>query len=103
MSIVRSLKKALENGSEQSLALVTTHSPYIMSVVNVLLLAAIVTEKGLKQEVVDGDSVLPSSSISGFLLTRKVFSKIFSMLKCLCSAATIWTAYQTGWMIVSVS
>lgn len=71
MSIVRSLKKALENGSEQSLALVTTHSPYIMSVVNVLLLAAIVTEKGLKQEVVDGDSVLPSSSISGYFIDEK--------------------------------
>ena len=71
MSIVRSLKKALENGSEQSLALVTTHSPYIMSVVNVLMLAAIVTEKGLKQEVVDGDSVLPSSSISGYFIDEK--------------------------------
>lgn len=71
MSIVRSLKKALENGSEQSLALVTTHSPYIMSVVNVLLLAAIVTEKGLKQEVIDGDSVLPSSSISGYFIDEK--------------------------------
>ena len=71
MSIVRSLKKALENGSEQSLALVTTHSPYIMSVVNVLMLAAIVTEKGLKQEVIDGDSVLPSSSISGYFIDEK--------------------------------
>ena len=71
MSIVRSLKKALENGSEQSLALVTTHSPYIMSVMNVLLLAAIVTEKGLKQEVIDGDSVLPSSSISGYFIDEK--------------------------------
>ena len=71
MSIVRSLKKALENGSEQSLALVTTHSPYIMSVMNVLLLAAIVTEKGLKQEVIDGDCVLPSSSISGYFIDEK--------------------------------
>ena len=77
MSIVRSLKKALENGSEQSLALVTTHSPYIMSVVNVLLLAAIVTEKGLKQEVIDGDSVLPSSSISGYFIDEKgIFQNI---------------------------
>ena len=80
MSIVRSLKKALENGSEQSLALVTTHSPYIMSVVNVLLLAAIVTEKGLKQEVVDGDSVLPSSSISGFFIDEKgIFQDILDV------------------------
>ena len=77
MSIVRSLKKALENGLEQSLALVTTHSPYIMSVVNVLMLAAIVTEKGLKQEVVDGDSVLPSSSISGYFIDEKgIFQNI---------------------------
>lgn len=77
MSIVRSLKKALENGSEQSLALVTTHSPYIMSVMNVLLLAAIVTEKGLKQEVIDGDSVLPSSSISGYFIDEKgIFQNI---------------------------
>ena len=80
MSIVRSLKKALENGSEQSLALVTTHSPYIMSVVNVLMLAAIVTEKGLKQEVVDGDSVLPSSSISGYFIDEKgIFQDILDV------------------------
>lgn len=77
MSIVRSLKKALENGSEQSLALITTHSPYIMSVVNVLMLAAIVTEKGLKQEVVDGDGILPSSSISGYFIDEKgIFQNI---------------------------
>ena len=80
MSIVRSLKKALENGLEQSLALVTTHSPYIMSVVNVLMLAAIVTEKGLKQEVVDGDSVLPSSSISGYFIDEKgIFQDILDV------------------------
>ena len=77
MSIVRSLKKALENGSEQSLALVTTHSPYIMSVVNVLLVAAMVTEKRLKQEVIDGDSVLPSSSISGYFIDENgIFQNI---------------------------
>ena len=77
MSIVRSLKKALENGSEQSLALVTTHSPYIMSVMNVLLLAAIVTEKGLRQEVIDGDSVLPSSTISGYIIDENgIFQNI---------------------------
>ena len=77
MSIVRSLKKALENGSEQSLALVTTHSPYIMSVVNVLLVAAMVTEKRLKQEVIDGDYVLPSSSISGYFIDENgIFQNI---------------------------
>ncbi len=71
MSIVRSLRKALENGMEQSLALVTTHSPYIMSVVNVLLAASVAAEKGIKQEVIDGDCILPSSSISGYFIDGK--------------------------------
>ena len=77
MSIARSLKKALENGSEQSLALVTTHSPYIMSVVNVLLAAAIVIEKGFKQDVIEGDCILSSSSISGYFINEKgIFQNI---------------------------
>ena len=77
MSLVRSLKKGLENGTEQSLAIVTTHSPYVMSVVNVLLAAAIVGEKGLQQNVVDKDFILPSNSISGYYIDEKgVFRNI---------------------------
>lgn len=68
MSIVRSLKKALKNGQEQSIVFVTTHSPYIMSVINVLLTAAITAEKGLSQDVIDEDCILPSSSISGYYI-----------------------------------
>ena len=80
MSIARSLKKALENGSEQSLALVTTHSPYIMSVVNVLLAAAIVIEKGFKQDVIEGDCILSSSSISGYFINEKgIFQNILDV------------------------
>lgn len=77
MSLVRSLKKALENGTEQSLVVVTTHSPYVISVVNVLLAAAIVGEKGLKQDVVDKEFILPSNSISGYYIDEKgVFRNI---------------------------
>lgn len=77
MSLVRSLKKALANGSEKSIAVVTTHSPYIMSVVNVLLTAAIVEEKGLKQNVVDKDCILPSKAVSGYYIDEKgVFRNI---------------------------
>lgn len=77
MSLVRSLKKALENGSEQSLAVVTTHSPYVMSVVNVLLAAAIVEEKGLEQSVVSKDCILPSKSFTGYYIDEKgVFQNI---------------------------
>ena len=77
MSIVRALKKALRNGSEQSMALVTTHSPYIISVVNVLLLAAITAGKGLKQDVVDDGCILPPGSISGYFIDEKgIFQNI---------------------------
>lgn len=77
LRLVRSLKKALANGSEQSMAVVTTHSPYIMSVVNVLLVAAIVQEKGLQQDIVTDDCILPSKSISGYYIDEKgVFQNI---------------------------
>lgn len=71
MSIARSLKKALGKGSEQSMALITTHSPYVMSVVNVLLATAVAAEKGLVQDVIDKDYILPSSSISGYYIDEK--------------------------------
>lgn len=77
MSIVRSLKKALGNGSEQSLAVVTTHSPYVMSVVNVLLYGSVVAGRGLKQDVVSDDCILPPCSISGYYIDGEgVFQSI---------------------------
>lgn len=48
-----------------------------MSVINVLLAAAIVTKKGLEQDVIDEDCILPSSSISGYFINEKgVFRNI---------------------------
>jgi hypothetical protein len=77
LSLVRSLKKALENGSEQSMAVVTTHSPYVISVVNVLLAASIVEEKGLKQTVVADDCIISSKSITGFYIDENgIFQNI---------------------------
>lgn len=77
MSLVRSLKKALENGYEKSMAVVTTHSPYVMSVVNVLLMAAKVEEKGLEQSAVDNNCLLPSDSISGYFIDENgIFQNI---------------------------
>lgn len=71
MSLIRSLKKALENGQEQSMTVVTTHSPYVISVVNVLLAAAIVEEKQMEQHVVNKDCILPPKSISGYFINEK--------------------------------
>ena len=68
MSLVRSLKKAMLNGSENSMIVMTTHSPYVMSVVNVLLKAAIVEEVGLTQSVVDKDCIIQPKSISGYYI-----------------------------------
>lgn len=76
-SLVRSLKKALENGSEQSLAVVTTHSPYVLSVVNALLAAARVENQMLKQDIVDKDYILPATAISGYYIDKTgVFQNI---------------------------
>jgi large subunit ribosomal protein L18 len=70
-------KKALEKGSEQSMIVVTTHSPYVMSVVNVLLAAAIVEEKNLPQSVVCKDCIISSKSISGYYIDEKgIFQNI---------------------------
>ena len=71
MSLVRSLKKALENGSEQSMIVVTTHSPYVISVVNVLLAAAIIEEKKLKQDIISKEYIIPSKNISGYFIDEK--------------------------------
>ena len=71
MSIVRSLNKALANGSEQRMAVITSHSPYVLSVVNVLLAAARVAHEGLDQDVIDKACVLPASSISGYYIDEK--------------------------------
>lgn len=80
MSLVRSLNKARLNGSENSMTVMTTHSPYVMSVINVLLKAAIVDEKGLPQSVIDKDCILPSKSISGYFIDEKgVFQDILDV------------------------
>ena len=67
LSIIRSLKMALDKGSESSFVMMTSHSPYILSVVNVLLLAAVVSEKVGQAEIED-EYIIPSSSVSGYFI-----------------------------------
>lgn len=51
-----------------------------MSVVNVLLAAAMVIEKGFKQDVIEGDCILSSSSISGYFINEKgIFQNILDV------------------------
>ena len=80
MSVVRSLKKALRNGFERSMVFLTTHSPYIMSVLNVLLIAAKIEEKDLPQNIIDKNCVLPISDISGYYIDENgVFQNILDV------------------------
>ena len=67
LSIIRSLKMALDKRSESSFVMMTSHSPYILSVVNVLLLAAVVSEKVGQAEIED-EYIIPSSSVSGYFI-----------------------------------
>lgn len=71
LSIIRALKKALGKGTEQSMVLLTTHSPYVLSVVNVLMAAAMVKEKGQTQDVIAEDYLLSSSSITGYYIDER--------------------------------
>lgn len=68
LSIVRSLRKAWSSGLEKSLVMVTTHSPYILSVINVLLAASSASEKGIDTEIVEDDCTLPLDAITGYFI-----------------------------------
>lgn len=77
LNLFKMLKKALENGLEQSMAVVTTHSPYVISVINVLLKAAVVQENNLQQTTINKDYILPSKAISAYYINQEgVFENI---------------------------
>lgn len=69
LRIVASLNNAIKSGSESSLVFITSHSPYILSVINVLMLAARIREMGKKcDDIIDDAYILSSSSISGYFI-----------------------------------
>lgn len=76
LSIVRSLKVAMETGSRSSCLFLTTHSPYILSVVNVLFRAAYAREKTKLGGVLDDDLILPSDSYSVYFIKDGRFENV---------------------------
>lgn len=69
LRIVASLNKALKSGSEGSSVFITSHSPYVLSVINVLMLAAGISEAGKNcGDIISEAYILPSSSISGYFI-----------------------------------
>ncbi len=69
LRIVGSLNKAIKSGSESSSVFLTSHSPYILSVINVLMMAARISET-VKNcgDIISEAYILPSSSISGYFI-----------------------------------
>lgn len=75
INVIAALKKAISNGTEQSLLTMTTHSPYILSTLNVLIAEANATEtmpdsEDIK-ELVNNDCLLPSSAYSAYYITEE--------------------------------
>ncbi len=70
LSLIKALKQAQSAGSHTSSIVFTTHSPYILSVINVLFRAASVDEnkKTLLYEIIPKDLILSRDSYSAYYL-----------------------------------
>lgn len=85
LSLVKALVEAQKIESEPSMIMLTTHSPYILSVLNVLLSAACAADKTTSNNILDADYLLKSSDISGYFISdggifRSIFDSELQML-----------------------
>lgn len=75
INIVAALKNAMPKGTEQSILVMTTHSPYILSTLNVLIAEANAIEAMPESEemkrIVDNACLLPSSAYSAYYITEE--------------------------------
>lgn len=75
VNMVTALKNAMPKGTEQSILVMTTHSPYILSTLNVLIAEANAIEAMPKSEgmrrLVNKDCLLPSSAYSAYYITEE--------------------------------
>lgn len=69
LSLINALVEAKKVESEPSMIMLTTHSPYIISVVNALLSAASVAGKNTGNEIIDAKYLLKPSEISGYFIS----------------------------------
>lgn len=69
-NIVGCIKKAYEVSAEKSCVVMTTHSPYVLTSLNVLMKAALAKEKGLEQEIGElADFAVPLEWFSAYCMT----------------------------------
>lgn len=77
LSLINALVEAKKVESESSMIMLTTHSPYVISVVNALLSAASVAGKSTGNEIIDAKYLLKPSEISGYFISDDgIFSSI---------------------------
>lgn len=68
LSLVKALAEAQKIESEPSMIMLTTHSPYILSVINVLLSASAASSKESGKGIIDSTLLLNPSDVSGYLI-----------------------------------
>lgn len=71
-SIIYAIKKASVRTGHNSMVALTTHSPYVLTALNVLMLASVAWEKDKKatSEIVPDNYILPVGSIGAYYLTE---------------------------------
>lgn len=69
LSLINALVEAKKVESESSMIMLTTHSPYVISVVNALLSAASAAGKNTGNEIIDAKYLLKPSEISGYFIS----------------------------------
>lgn len=69
LSLINALVEAKKVESESSMIMLTTHSPYVISVVNALLSAASVAGKNTGNEIINARYLLKPSEISGYFIS----------------------------------
>ncbi len=83
-NIIRHLKAVKSVGKHRSMVVLTTHSPYVLSILNVLIADAAVVEKKPGDErlkdVVDESTLLPTDAFSAYFINKDgVFEDIKDM------------------------
>lgn len=70
LSLVKALAEAQKKESEPSMIMLTTHSPYILSVINVLLSASAASSKESGKGIIDSTLLLNPSDVSGYFINE---------------------------------
>ncbi len=75
LNLIRRIKKALSAESKQSMLVLTTHSPYVLSTMNALIADAAAKqqkpEDARLDEIIDGSTLLPTEAYSAYYINRE--------------------------------